>query len=84
MEKKYLWIVSFQEQYAGNLRALETCIEEKDIKAALDRAVVVLEESLAGEYVITDIGIANEESRCRLNTIFTDPICDPDPELFEG
>ena len=84
MEKNYLWIVSFQEKYAGEIKACETCIEEKDIKSALDRAIVVLEESLAGEYIITDIGIAAEDSRKYLGRIFPDPVCDPDPELFEG
>ena len=90
MEKNFLWIVSFQvktfdpDTLEYRIKALSTCTEARSIKAALDWVENRLEGmyEYPDEYVITDIGIAEEASRDLLYTTFPDPINDPDPELF--
>ena len=88
--KNFLWIVDFQYKNNSGIKALSLCIEETNITRALGKAnksigfyMEMHEDGCpSGEYVITDIGLADEASRKHLGEIFSDPINDPDPELF--
>ena len=86
-QKQFLWIVSFQYQAAGGIKAYATCVEETSLRMALADAEFRTkqfadENGCIGRTVITDIGIGDEEARDNLGRFWPDPINDPDPELF--
>lgn len=85
-----LWIARFQFETGSEIKAYAICVEGKNIREALDIAenkAETFQFDVNGHIkgfrtVITDIGIADEDSRVLLYTAWPDPINDPDPELF--
>lgn len=86
--KKRLWVANFQYKDREGIRTLACCVEAENILGALHEAkdLIFIDEMKNrknGGSFITDIGIADEQARDYLGTIYSDPISDPDPDLFQ-
>lgn len=92
--KNKLWIVSFQclsgdkeSREDLEIRCMATCAAAKDIRGALDNAEYLIKrylrnENMGDRYVITDVGIAAEDSRELLDLFWIESYADPDRNLF--
>lgn len=86
MNKSKLWIVDFQHTAHEVIKTRATCVEGKDISGALVNAKERIKEYMGDEkerFIITNAGLAADQSTELLNQIWPDPLNDPDPELFD-